>query len=76
MKVYVGQQRYQNLRKQLDSLHYNLPFSKFSDRFIFLDQQSTQLVEKLLQDLLQTTEGYQKMKNQLSLQKHDEGLNQ
>lgn len=33
----------------------------------FIDQQSTQLVEKLLQDLLQTTEGYQKLKNQIEL---------
>ena len=46
------------------------------DFLIVLDQQSTQLVEKLLQDLLQTTEGYQKLKNQLALQRHDEGLNQ
>jgi hypothetical protein len=34
------------------------------------------LVERLLNDLLKTTEGYQKLKNEILVLKHDEKLNQ
>jgi centrosomal protein CEP135 len=54
------------VRKQLDALHYCLPFNV----------QSTALVEKLLNDLLQTTEGYQKLKAEIEMVRHDESLNQ
>lgn len=40
------------------------------------DVQSTALVEKLLNDLLQTTEGYQKLKAEIEMVRHDESLNQ
>lgn len=43
---------------------------------ILSDVQSTQLVEKLLNDLLQTTEGYQKLKAEIEMVHHDEKLNQ
>ena len=62
----MAKQRYASLRKQLDQLHYCLPFNV----------QSTQLVDRLLNDLLQTTEGYQKLKSQIEMVKHDEKLNQ
>ena len=38
--------------------------------------ESTNLVERLLNDLLKTTEGYQKLKNEILVLKHDEKLNQ
>lgn len=66
MTDFVANQRYQAVRKQLDQLHYCLPFNV----------QSSALVERLLNDLLKTTEGYQKLKMQLDLVKHDEKLNQ
>ena len=48
MADFVAKQRYQAVRKQLDSLHYCYPFNV----------QSSELVEKMLNDLLKTTEGY------------------
>jgi centrosomal protein CEP135 len=66
MTEFVNRQRYQAVRKQLDALHYCLPFTT----------QSTELVERLLTDLLKTTEGYQKVKNELTRAKHDDSLNQ
>jgi len=65
MTDFVATQRYQAIRKQLDQLHYCLPFNV----------ESSALVERLLNDLLKTTEGYQKLKVQLDLVKHDEQLN-
>ena len=65
MTDFVATQRYQAVRKQLDQLHYCLPFNV----------ESAGLVERLLNDLLKTTEGYQKLKVQLDLVKHDEQLN-
>jgi centrosomal protein CEP135 len=41
-----------------------------------LDVASSELVERLLNDLLKTTEGYQTLKNQIEMMKHDEQLNQ
>ena len=62
MNDFVGQQRYQALRKQLDQLHYCFPFSKYPFLPLtlpgFVDVESSQLVERLLNDLLKTTEGY------------------
>ena len=43
---------------------------------LIIDAQSTALVEKLLNDLLQTTEGYQKVKAEIDMVRHDEKLNQ
>lgn len=63
---FAADQRYQAVRKQLDQLHYCLPFNA----------ESTHLVEKLLNDLLQTTEGYQKLKAEIQMVHHDEKLNQ
>jgi hypothetical protein len=43
-----------------------MPFSKYLpyiNYFYVKDVQSSELVEKLLSDLLTTTEGYQKLKN-------------
>ena len=48
MTEFVATQRYSAVRKQLDQLHYCLPFNT----------QSCELVERLLNDLLKTTEGY------------------
>ena len=48
MTEFVATQRYQAVRKQLDQLHYCLPFNVHS----------TELVERLMTDLLKTTEGY------------------
>ena len=38
--------------------------------------QSSELVERLVNDLLKTTEGYQTLKNQIDMMKHDDQLNQ
>ena len=75
----VAKQKYQAVRKQLDSLHYCLPFSKSNlpDLIrVFADVESCELVEKLLNDLLKTTEGYQTLKNKIDMIKHDDSLNQ
>lgn len=66
MTDFVATQRYQAIRKQLDQLHYCLPFNV----------EACGLVERLLNDLLKTTEGYQKLKMQIDLLKHDDKLNQ
>lgn len=44
--------------------------------FCLPDVQSCELVEKLLSDLLTTTEGYHKLKNTIEILKHDDNLNQ
>ena len=77
MADFVATQRYQSVRKQLDQLHYCLPFSKYHLLMKYpIDTESTSLVERLLNDLLKTTEGYQKLKNEILVLKHDEKLNQ
>ena len=48
MTDFIAKQRYQAIRKQLDQLHYCLPFNVASSA----------LVERLLNDLLKTTEAY------------------
>ena len=47
--------KYQILKKRLDALNYNFPFNEFS----------TSLVEKLLNDLIKTTENLQSLKNSI-----------
>ena len=41
-----------------------------------VDVGSSELVERLLNDLLKTTEGYQTLKNQLEIHKHENSLNE
>jgi centrosomal protein CEP135 len=45
-------ERYNNVRRRLDQLNYKQG----------LDQKSVQLVEKMLNDLIRTTEGFQQLK--------------
>jgi centrosomal protein CEP135 len=47
-----GERRFLLLKKRLDALHYCQPLS----------MDSAALVEKLLNDLVKTTEGFQQMK--------------
>lgn len=44
----IQMERYNSVRRRLDQLNYNQQ----------LDQKSVQLVEKLVNDLLRTTEGF------------------
>ena len=81
MTDFVAKQRYQAVRKQLDQLHYCMPFSKYisglsySSDYVHTDVVSSELVERLLNDLLKTTEGYQTLKNTIEMSKHDNSLN-
>lgn len=81
---FVAQQRFQSLRKHLDQLHYCQPFSKFSHskhRLTncvpppFADVESSALVERLLNEVLQTTEAFQKLKNENAVIANEAGLN-
>ena len=49
---YQSEQKFQILKKNLDSLHYSQPFTI----------ESAALVERLFNDLLKTTEGFQGLK--------------
>jgi hypothetical protein len=69
----VATQRYASVRKQLDQLHYPQPFSKSVCDCIAIE--SASLVERLLEDLLRTTEAYQQLKSDLNAQVHEKNLN-
>ncbi|CDW76514.1 centrosomal protein of 135 kda [Stylonychia lemnae] len=62
----IANQRYQSIKQQLDQLHYSQPFNI----------ESSALVERLLTDLLKTTEAYQKVKNELAIVNNENKLNQ
>ena len=78
----IANQRYQSIRHQLDSLHYSQPFSNYPQYFLictwylFVDIESCALVERLVTDLLKTTEAYQLTKNELAILTNENRLNQ
>lgn len=54
----TAERRYLALKKRLDALHYCQPLSKFLFCFIVVAFESAALAERLLNDLLKTTEGF------------------
>ncbi len=76
---FVAQQRFQAVRKQLDSLHYCQPFSKCPAPLAYCcthaDLESCALVERMLNELLKTTEAFQAIKNENAVLAQESTLN-
>ena len=62
----AAERKFIALKRRLDALHYQQPLSKFftifSHKSPFTAIDSAALAEKLLNDLLKTTEGFQRLK--------------
>ena len=57
----MTEKRFQALKRRLDALHYSQPISKL---FVYLAIESSALVDRLLSDMIKTTEGFQSIKKQ------------
>ena len=58
----IAEKRFQTLKRNLDALHYSQPLSNSFHNS--LDIESAALVERLLSDLVKTSEGFQTLKRQ------------
>lgn len=58
----IAEKRYQALKRKLDALHYSQPLSKSCPNLLAIE--SAALVERLVNDLVKITDGFQTIKKQ------------